>query len=54
MGRRRGALLGRTLNGVVERVGILPDGASVYLDRGYESNVTCWLLEDRGLLGVIS
>ena len=46
-------LLGRTLDGVLESVGGLPDEASVHLDRGYDSNVTRRLLEDRGLVGVI-
>src|SRR5947209_2569856 len=32
----------------------LPEQASVHLDRAYDSNVTRQLLEDRGLVGVIS
>jgi len=52
--RHDSPLLGRTLDGVLEMVGGLPDEASVHLDRGYDSNVTRRLLEDRGLVGVIS
>ncbi len=51
--RHDSPLLGRTLDGVLESVGGLPEEASVHLDRGYDSNVTRRLLEDRGLLGVI-
>ena len=51
--RHDSPLLGRTLDGVLESVGELPDEASVHLDRGYDSNVTRRLLEDRGLVGVI-
>ncbi len=52
--RHDSPLLGETLDGVLVAVGGLPDEASVHLDRGYDSNVTRRLLEDRGLLGVIS
>jgi len=52
--RHDSPLLGETLDGVLAAVGGLPDEASVHLDRGYDSFVTRRLLEERGLLGVIS
>jgi len=51
--RHDSPLLVPTLEHAGASVGGLPEGASVHLDRGYDSNVTRRLLEDRGLLGVI-
>ncbi len=45
-------LLAPTL-GALETLGV-PEWASVHLDRGYDSKATRRLLEDRGLVGVIS
>jgi transposase len=45
-------LLAPTL-GALETLG-MPEWASVHLDRGYDSKATRRLLEDRGLVGVIS
>ena len=39
--------------GALETLGV-PEWASVHLDRGYDSKATRRLLEDRGLVGVIS
>jgi len=46
-------LLGRTLE-TVEASTELPEDASVHLDRAYDSKVSRELLEDRGLVGMIS
>jgi transposase len=46
-------LLGSTLDAVQTSVG-LPEHAKVHLDRAYDSGVTRRLLEERGLVGVIS
>jgi hypothetical protein len=37
-----------------KELGLPPESVSVHLDRGYDSNVTRRLLEERGLIGVIS
>lgn len=50
--RHDSPLLAPTL-GVLETLG-LPEWASVHLDRGYDSKAIRRLLEDRGLVGVIS
>jgi IS5 family transposase len=52
--RHDSPLLGETLDAVVETLGGLPDRASIHLDRGYDSKATNELLENRGLIGVIS
>jgi len=51
--RHDSPLLGETLESVGGSIE-LPEQASVHLDRAYDSNVTRQLLEDRGLVGVIS
>jgi transposase len=51
--RHDSPLLGPTLDAVRTSVG-LPEGASVHLDRAYDSGVTRRLLEEGGLVGVIS
>ena len=48
------SLPGETLDVVIETLGGLPDRASIHLDRGYDSKTTRELLENRGLIGVIS
>jgi transposase len=50
--RHDSPLLGPTL-GALETLGV-PEWASIHLDRGYDSKATRRLLEDRGLVGVIS
>ena len=50
--RHDSPLLAPTLR-VLETLGV-PEWASVHLDRGYDSKATRRLLEDRGLVGVIS
>ena len=50
--RHDSPLLAPTL-GTLETLG-MPEWASVHLDRGYDSKATRRLLEDRGLVGVIS
>jgi DDE family transposase len=52
--RHDSPLLGETLDAVVETLGGLPDQASIHLDRGYDSKASKVLLENRGLIGVIS
>ena len=52
--RHDSPLLAPTLDAVVETLGGLPEGASVHLDRGYDSDLTRERLEDRGLLAEIS
>jgi hypothetical protein len=52
--RHDSPLLAETLDAVAETLGGLPEEASVHLDRGYDSKATRQLLEDRGLVGVIS
>lgn len=42
-------LLAPTLDAVSETLGTLPEGTSVHLDRGYDSDLTRQRLEDRGL-----
>jgi len=51
-GRHDSPILAPTL-GALETLGV-PVWASVHLDRGYDSKTTRRLLEDRGLVGVIS
>ena len=51
--RHDSPLLVPTLDHTSESVGALPDGASVHLDRGYDSELTRERLEDRGLLAEI-
>ena len=46
-------LLAPTLD-ALEALGLPPESVSVHLDRGYDSNVTRRLLEERELIGVIS
>jgi hypothetical protein len=52
--RHDSPLLGETLDAVAETLGGLPDRASIHHDRGYDSKATKELLENRGLIGVIS
>jgi len=52
--RHDSPLLAPTLDAVVETLGGLPEGTSVHLDRGYDSDLTRERLEDRGLLWEIS
>lgn len=51
--RHDSPLLGRTLE-TIEASTELPEDATVHLDRAYDSKVTRELLEDRGLVGMIS
>ena len=51
--RHNSPLLGETQESVESSIE-LPEQASVHLDRAYDSNITRQLLEDRGLVGVIS
>ncbi|MBA3702984.1 MAG: IS5 family transposase [Rubrobacteraceae bacterium] len=51
--RHDSPLLAPTLD-ALNSLGGLPDPVSVHLDRGYDSDVTRRLLEERGLSGVIS
>jgi transposase len=51
--RHDSPLLGPTLD-ALEALGLPSESASVHLDRGYDSNLTCQLLEERDLVGVIS
>ena len=51
--RHDSPLLVPTLD-ALEALGLPPEPVSVHLDRGYHSNLTRRLLEDRGLVGVIS
>ena len=51
--RHDSPLLGRTLE-TVEASTELPEDATVHLDRAYDSKVTRELLENRGLVGMIS
>ena len=50
--RHDSPLLAPTLD-VLRTLGGLPEPVSVHLDRGYDSNVTRQLLDERGLAGVI-
>jgi IS5 family transposase len=52
--RHDSPLLSPTLDAAREAMVELPDGASVHLDRAYDSKVSRRLLEERGLVGVIS
>ena len=52
--RHDSPLLIETLDAVAEVLGELPEGASVHLDRGYDSKVTRERLRERGLLAEIS
>ena len=52
--RHDSPLLAPTLDAVVETLGGLPEETSVHLDRGYDSELTCERLADRGLLAEIS
>jgi transposase len=51
--RHDSPLLASTLD-ALEALGLPPESVSVHLDRGYDSNVTRRLLEERELIGVIS
>ena len=51
--RHDSPLLAPTLDAVETSVG-LPEHASIHLDRAYDSKKTRWLLEGKGLVGVIS
>jgi hypothetical protein len=51
--RHDSPLLAPTL-GALETLGLPPEPVSVHLDRAYDSSLTRRLLEDRGLVGVIS
>lgn len=51
--RHDSPLLAPTLD-ALEALGGLPDPVNVHLDRGYDSDPTRRLLEERGLVGVIS
>ena len=51
--RHDSPLLGETLTSVGGSIA-LPEQASVHLDRAYDSNITRGLLEDSGLVGMIS
>jgi transposase len=52
--RHDSPLLVPTLEHACASVGGLPEGASVHLDRGYDSNATRERLEERGLISEIS
>jgi hypothetical protein len=52
--RHDSPLLAPTLDAVTETLGVLPEGTSVHLDRGYDSDLTRGRLEDRGLSWEIS
>jgi hypothetical protein len=52
--RHDSPLLAPTLDAVTETLGVLPEGTSVHLDRGYDSDLTRESLEDRGLSWEIS
>jgi hypothetical protein len=52
--RHDSPLLVPTLEAVSETLGVLPQGSSVHLDRGYDSDLTRARLEDRGLSWEIS
>jgi len=52
--RHDSPLLVTTLEHASASVGGLPEGASVHLDRGYDSNATRERLEERGLIAEIS
>jgi hypothetical protein len=52
--RHDSPLLAPTLDAVIETLGVLPEGTSVHLDRGYDSDLTRERLEDRGLSWEIS
>jgi transposase len=52
--RHDSPLLVPTLDHAWESVGALPEGTSVHLDRGYDSDLTRERLEERGLLAEIS
>jgi transposase len=52
--RHDSPLLAPTLDAVAETLGGLPEGTSVHLDRGYDSDLTRERLQERGLLWEIS
>ena len=52
--RHDSPLLYPTLDAAREAMVELPEGANVHLDRAYDSKLTRRLLEERGLVGVIS
>jgi transposase len=52
--RHDSPLLAPTLDVVAETLGVLPEGTSIHLDRGYDSDLTRERLEDRGLSWEIS
>jgi hypothetical protein len=47
-------LLGESLESMDDSIELVEQASSVHLDHAYDSNVTRELLEDRGLVGVIS
>ncbi len=51
--RHDSPLLPETLDAVAEALGGLPEGASIHLDRGYDSGSTRERLGERGLLAEI-
>ena len=52
--RHDSPLLAPTLDAVAETLGALPEGTSVHLDRGYDSDLTRERLRERGLAWEIS
>jgi IS5 family transposase len=52
--RNDSPLLAPTLDHASESVGGLPEGASVHLDRAYDSNLTRERLKERGLIAEIA
>lgn len=54
LARSKSPLLVPTLKHASESVEGLPEGASVPLDRGYDSNLTCERLKERGLVAEIA
>ena len=52
--RHDSPLLAPTLDAVTQTLGGLPEGTSVHLDRGYDSDLTRERLQERGLVAEIS
>ncbi len=52
--RHDSPLLAPTLDAVSETLGVLPEGTSVHLDRGYDSDLSRERLRERGLVWEIS
>jgi hypothetical protein len=52
--RHDSPLLAPTLDRALEALGLPRQSVSIHLDRGYDSNLTRRLLEERELIGVIS